>query len=208
MKKILALRLDRQQWIDFAYLTVILIAVSLPLIVFRPQKGLFGDTFFPIFADSDGTLTVRYPIWLMIWFVVGIGLIYFWNRTVHRIAPLLRTPKPHKRYNALKILAIASLYIVLLIVVYYFPMREHFWHGYDDPSVIMAGLGSFIDEVNGYDLVQNRPLAMFSAQFAVAIAPGRIDGFIWFAYLVRRSNVWSNRANALRVAARSSSTIH
>src|SRR5262249_135244 len=137
-------------------------------------------------ADADGRLAVRYSIWLGGWLVVGIGLVVVWHRTMRRYtAPRCarHASQPQRQRNVLESVALVTLYMLLTIMTFYIPMRQPFWHGFDDPASLMGGDSPVIGTIYQVDDAHNRPLSYITAKLAALMSRDTVEGYLWVVLL-------------------------
>jgi hypothetical protein len=152
-------------WRDVVFLTALLALAVIPLVALRGHPLLFSPAF------QLGVLAL------------GVGLVSAWLSSARRVSPLLPGTDgtgelPGHRRAWLRPAAVAGALFVLTIVAFQIPLREHFWGGYDEITILLPEYkGLWCSTWDSYA----RPLTGLSAWLGETLTPDRIEGHLWLA---------------------------
>ncbi len=146
-------------WRDLLFIALLLTLAAVPLLLLRHDSLMYSPLFIGAFWFSFATLCAS---WLL-------------------RDPYARTDAPVAacaRFHRLRLTAVAAVMLPLMLVVFYLPMRQHFWGGYDEVLCFnprfYAIWSPLCDKLS-------RPTWGLAPLAGSLLSPGRIDGFLWLA---------------------------
>jgi hypothetical protein len=148
---------------DLAFIAALLGLAATPLLAPRGSQLVYS----PIFVST---------IWL-----VGLCVFAAWVLPTRRS---LSGVLPDWRWKLARYAGIVVVMVATGVVVFYLPMREHFWGGCDDVCCINAQhQGVWLAAWDNY----SRPMWGLGPWIGNALTPNRVDGYLWtasFMYLL------------------------
>ncbi len=175
---------------DACFVSVLLLIAAVPLLWLRGLPSSYADSTFAIVWGAGALVTVA---WL---FVTR-------NFPAPSVAESPTDAPRESLFSRGRRWVVAALFVLVMWLAFYEPMKLHFWGGVDEFAAINDPYTKVWSD--GWDRAGNRPMLGWVMIPPHYITPERIEGFLWFAATLCLANgflLWGIASQVLPPAAR------
>ena len=147
---------------DIAFITTLLAVAGYPLLLLRHHPLFFSPRF-------------QAMIWLLESLVFAV-----WVLRGRRMNVAATTHGYNQWLDWCRNTGFAFCLVAVAILVFYLPMREHFWGGYDEIYSLTPAAGQFWSDGPFTDQIA-RPTFGIGPMLGQMLTPGRVEGHLWLS---------------------------